>query len=91
MANGPWSARQAARLQARLAELREARGWSLRDLARRAGLSPSTVADLEKGAQPDLGTMFALQAAYGFRSIEELLGPLPPSNEMLEPAETASS
>jgi transcriptional regulator with XRE-family HTH domain len=85
MPSGPWSARQAARLSGRLRELRERRSWSFRDLAHASGLSPSTVRNLERGSQPDLGTMLALQVAYQLSSIEELLGPVPPSFEFLEP------
>ena len=83
--NGPWSARQAAQVSQRLRWLREERGWAIRELGRRAGLSPSTVGGIERGAQPDLGSMLALQRAFGCSSLEELLGPFPPSKELGEP------
>lgn len=82
MAAGPWTARQAARLSERLTELRSSRNWSLRQLGDRAGISPNTVKGLEAGAQPDLGTLLALQRAFGLTSIEALLGPGPGSAEL---------
>ena len=82
MAQGPWTARQAARLSERLKEIRSARNWSLRQVGDRAGISPNTVLGLENGAQPDLGTLLAIQRAYGFTTIEALLGPGPGSADL---------
>lgn len=80
--NGPWTARQAARISTRVRELREARGLGVRELGRLAKVSPNTVSGIERGKQPDLGTMLALQRALGCESIEELLGPYPPSQDL---------
>lgn len=70
------SARESARIGKRLKSLRGTTG--LRDLAESAGLSPSTINQIELGRrQPKLGTMLALCEALGLHSIEELIGPMP--------------
>lgn len=70
------TARQSARLAARLRELRGDK--SLRKLAEQASVSPGTIHKLEQGLRdPRLGTMLALRDALGLSSIEELLGPMP--------------
>jgi transcriptional regulator with XRE-family HTH domain len=51
---------------------------SQRELARRTGLSPRTIGQIEQGRhEPRLGTMLVLRAALGAGSIEELIGPMP--------------
>ena len=48
-------------LGARLREAREARNMSLRELARRLGLSPSLISQVETGkSQPSISTLFAI-------------------------------
>lgn len=60
-------------LAARLTVLRARRGWSVRELARRAGVDHSTVLDLEGGRfRPKLGTLEALAGALG-ESVAALL------------------
>jgi len=72
------SARQIAHISSRLRELRAERGLSMRALADMARLSSGTVSALERGVmEPALGTMLALQAAFGLDSIESLLGSSP--------------
>lgn len=71
------SARQLARVAERLKELRGS-AISQRELARRTGLSPGTIGQIEQGRhEPRLGTLLALRGALGVSSIEELLGPMP--------------
>lgn len=56
------------------------RRLSQRELARRTGLSPTTISELEQGLhEPRLGTLLALREGLGVGSIEELLGPMPSS------------
>ncbi len=38
-----------ARVAARIAQLRKARGWSMRELARRSGLPPESISRAERG------------------------------------------
>ncbi len=75
------SARELARFGARLRKLREdssVERLSQRELARRTGLSPTTISELEDGRhEPRLGTLLALAEGLGIGSIEELLGPMP--------------
>lgn len=55
-----------ARLAARLAELRGARGWSLEELAQRAEVSRSTLSRLERAEiSPTAALLGRLCAAYG--------------------------
>jgi transcriptional regulator with XRE-family HTH domain len=51
----------------RVRELREARGWSQRDLAERAGVRQATVHQLEAGktSRVDLDTLARLANAFG--------------------------
>lgn len=71
------SARQLAHVAERLRDLRGTE-ISQRELARRTGLSPRTIGQIEQGRhEPRLGTMLALRRALGLASIEELIGPLP--------------
>ncbi len=59
----------------RLRQLRAARGWSQRELARRAGLSQPVVSGIESGIAkaPQALTLTKLAQALGVR-IDELLG-----------------
>jgi transcriptional regulator with XRE-family HTH domain len=55
------------RLAARVAELRAQRGWSLDDLADRAGISRSTLSRLERGQiSPTTAVLGKLCIAYGW-------------------------
>lgn len=75
------TARELARFGARLRELREENSverLSQRELARRTGLSPTTISELEDGRhEPRLGTLLVLAEGLAVGSIEELLGPMP--------------
>lgn len=71
------TARQLAHLADRLRDLRGT-AMSQRELARRTGLSPRTIGQLEQGRhEPRLGTLLALRGALELASIEELLGVFP--------------
>ena len=71
------TARQLAHVARRLRDLRGSE-ISQRELARRTGLSPRTIGQIEQGRhEPRLGTMLALRRALGVASIEELIGPMP--------------
>ncbi|MFK0191919.1 helix-turn-helix domain-containing protein [Kitasatospora sp. NPDC090308] len=60
------SAGLSARIGLRLRELRTARGLSLSELARRAGLGKATLSGLEAGTRnPTLETLYALTTALG--------------------------
>lgn len=62
-----------ARLAARLAELRTGRGWSLDELARRSGVSRSTLSRLERGElSPTAALLGRLCAVHG-RTMSRLL------------------
>jgi XRE family transcriptional regulator, regulator of sulfur utilization len=67
------------RIGPRLRELREARGMSLRQAARVAGIGRTLLSEIERQDRPDpqLSVLLKLQHAYGLRSIEELLGEPP--------------
>jgi transcriptional regulator with XRE-family HTH domain len=60
----------------RVKELREARGWSQEQLARRVGVNAKTIYNYESGArgakEPPLSTVQALADAFGV-TLEELL------------------
>jgi transcriptional regulator with XRE-family HTH domain len=61
----------AAAFGRRLAALREARGWSKTELAKRSGLDPSSVSRLEAGERtPESGTVDALAAALAISPVE---------------------
>ena len=64
----------AENLGAALRAAREARGLSLREVARQVEVSPSFVSQVELGkAKPSVGTLYALVAVLGI-SLNELLG-----------------
>ncbi|QBE65017.1 helix-turn-helix domain-containing protein [Pseudoduganella lutea] len=55
-----------SKLVARLAGLREVRGWSLEELARRTGISRATLSRIERGeSSPTASLLGKLCAAYG--------------------------
>jgi len=55
----------------KLKSLREKRGWSMNELARRASVSPSIVHDLEKGKRTAGRKIFAkLATAFGYQAID---------------------
>ncbi len=57
---------------------REARGLSLRELARRVNVSPSFVSQVERGqANPSVGTLYAVVAELG-TSLDDLIGDAAP-------------
>ena len=63
-------------LRVTLARLRNGRGWSFDELARRSGLARRTLIDLEHGRTTgSVTTWHALAHAFDV-SIERLLGPL---------------
>ena len=49
----------------RIKELREARGWTQRELADRAAVTDQTISNLERGQQPTLATALAVAGAFG--------------------------
>lgn len=53
-----------ALVRLRIKELRNRRGWSMRELARRAGMRYATVHALEHGADPQLSTLEKLARAF---------------------------
>lgn len=64
-----------ARLGPRLRAARQERGWTLDDLAGRAGMSPSTLSRLESGKrQASLELLLPLTRQLGI-GIDDLLGP----------------
>jgi quercetin dioxygenase-like cupin family protein/DNA-binding XRE family transcriptional regulator len=61
-------------LGAAIRAAREERGLSLREVARRVGVSPSFVSQVETGkANPSVGTLYALVGVLG-TSLDELIG-----------------
>lgn len=65
----------------RLRDAREARGMSLREMARRIDVSPSFVSQVERGkANPSVGTLYALVSELG-ASLDELMGDSPIATE----------
>lgn len=78
--NEPAVALSTARFAGRLKQLRQARKLSGRGLSAKAGLGAHAVSDLERGREPGLGTLLALQAALNLASIEDLLGEVAPAD-----------
>lgn len=62
-----------ARLAARLAELRVARGWTLEELARRADVSRSTLSRLERGEISPTAALLGRLCAVHERTMSRLL------------------
>lgn len=57
-------------------DLIEARGWSINELGRRAGLSGVGVLKVLRGEnEPKLSTVIAIADALGFEDLDELLEP----------------
>ena len=66
-------------LGAAIRAAREARGLSLREVARRVGVSPSFVSQVETGkANPSVGTLYSLVGVLG-TSLDELMGEASPN------------
>ncbi len=65
---------ETVQLGAAIRAVREARGLSLREVARRVGVSPSFVSQVETGkANPSVGTLYALVGVLG-TSLDDLMG-----------------
>jgi len=63
----------------RLRAIRIRHGLSLRELARRVDLSPSSISQIETGKmQPSVRTLYALAAEFGVTMDEVLFDPAPP-------------
>ncbi len=59
--------------------VREDRGLSLREVARRIGVSPSFVSQVETGkANPSVGTLYSLVGVLG-TSLDDLIGDVSPN------------
>jgi DNA-binding XRE family transcriptional regulator len=68
-------------LGARLREERERRGMALREMARRAGVSPSLISQIERGlVAPSVGTLYAMTAVLGL-VMDELFREAKQANE----------
>ncbi|MFI9817133.1 helix-turn-helix domain-containing protein [Saccharothrix variisporea] len=75
------------RLAARLAELRTQRAWSLEDLARRSGVSRSTLSRLERAEiSPTTALLSKLCATYEL-TMSRLLAEVEPAPSPLVPAD----
>ena len=67
-------AEETVQVGAALRAVREQRGLSLREVARRVGVSPSFVSQVETGkANPSVGTLYALVGVLG-TSLDDLMG-----------------
>ncbi|GAB3600541.1 helix-turn-helix domain-containing protein [Microbacterium tumbae] len=74
-----------SQLGARLRVLRRARGWTLEDLAARAGMSASTLSRLEAGKrQASLELLLPLTRQLGVR-IDDLVSPASPDPRVRRP------
>jgi DNA-binding Xre family transcriptional regulator len=62
-----------------LVVLRTGRGWTLRELADKSGVSRSRLSQVERGVNTNLSleNLLALQRSLGLDSIEALLGDMP--------------
>jgi transcriptional regulator with XRE-family HTH domain len=70
----------------RLRAERERRGVSLRELARRVGISPSALSQIETGrSRPSVGTLYAIVSELEL-SLDELFGARRPAAEPAEPS-----
>ena len=66
----------------RLRAIRRSRGLSLRELARRLELSPSSISQIETGKmQPSVRTLYALVSEFGVTVDEVLFDQAPPSQD----------
>lgn len=63
------------RLGARIAELRKERGWTQRELAERAGITPTYVSEIENARAGNVGSSILLEIADALgASLDYLLG-----------------
>ena len=78
----------------RLRAHREQRGLSLRELARRLGVSPSAISQIETGkSRPSVSTLYSIVTELGM-SLDELFGaakPAPPADDPRSPAHQAAA
>src|SRR5262245_441543 len=75
----------ASKVGGRLREERERRGISLRELARRVGVSPSLVSQIELDrVNPSVSTLYALVTELGM-TMSEVFGDTPPENRVVRP------
>ena len=76
----------------RLRAIRLQRGLSLRELARRVDLSPSSISQIETGKmQPSVRTLYALVTEFGITVDEVLFEHAPPSPDGVSPSVSESS
>ncbi len=76
----------------RLRAIRLQRGLSLRELARRVDLSPSSISQIETGKmQPSVRTLYALVTEFGITVDEVLFEHAPPSPDGASPSMSESS
>jgi len=74
-----------SKVGSRLREERERRGISLRELARRVGVSPSLVSQIELDrVNPSVSTLYALVTELGM-TMSEVFGDTPPENRVVRP------
>jgi transcriptional regulator with XRE-family HTH domain len=71
-------------LAARLNHLRAMRGWSMRTLYQRSGVSTSTQTNIGKGALPDMSTILRLALAFEIDSLEEMFGSHLPTSSVFD-------
>ncbi|MCM2415543.1 MULTISPECIES: XRE family transcriptional regulator [unclassified Streptomyces] len=76
-----------ARLAARLGELRAERGWSLEELARRTGVSRSTLSRLERGELSPTAALLGRLCTVHERTMSRLLLEVEAEPPQLVPAE----
>lgn len=76
----------------RLRAIRLRRGLSLRELARRLALSPSSISQIETGKmQPSVRTLYAFVSEFGVTVDEVLFDQAPPDDASSSPSESSSS
>lgn len=73
-------------LASRVHHLRAVRGWSLRTLYERSGVSTSTVTGIGRGGLPDMQTIVRLALAFEVTSLEEMFGAHMPTSTAFEAA-----
>lgn len=75
----------ARRLEARLTQLRNVRGWSQRELSRRTGLDPTRLSRLERGIRlPKLEELVAFREVFAIGLEELAFGESAEAQEVLE-------
>lgn len=75
-------------LSARIKHLRTLRGWTVRTLYERSGVSTSTQNSIDRGSLPDIQTVLKLALAFDVSSLEEMFGALLPTSEAFTRAGT---